>query len=416
MTARRTFQRQITSVVVACATSVAALSLHAQDMPDPSMIHGRALPVGELAVGTVTVRVVREAIGNDVAGQRVTLTVAGATRTATTDAEGRAEFSGLTVGAQVRAETVVDGETLTSDEFTMPPAGGLRVILVAGIARAAERRQQQEAEALSAPPVRGVVVLGGETRILGEFQSDILRMFYTLDIVNSARTRVDIGGPFVLDLPEGAVSASLLEGSPKTASINGRRLTVEGPFNPGTTRVQLGFEAQYSGSDYTLNQTFPVAVQQWLVGVERVGSLALSSPQFQRSQEQATEDGTVFAVGSGQAVPAGSTMTLQLRNLPSHSKTAAYVALTLAFGVVVLGGWLAIRVDNSTPGIRATLLKRRETLLARLADLERVRRAGSLSDEKYLQRRERVVRDLEQVYGELEALEDPSGGGEGVAA
>ena len=27
-------------------------------MPDPSMIHGRAIPVGDLATGTVTVRVV----------------------------------------------------------------------------------------------------------------------------------------------------------------------------------------------------------------------------------------------------------------------------------------------------------------------------------------------------------------------
>ena len=38
----------------------------AQEMPDPSVIHGRGFPVPELRDGTVTVRVVREAIGNDV--------------------------------------------------------------------------------------------------------------------------------------------------------------------------------------------------------------------------------------------------------------------------------------------------------------------------------------------------------------
>ena len=43
----------------------------AQDMPDPSLIHGRAIPASELGDGTVTVRVVREAIGNNVAGQQV---------------------------------------------------------------------------------------------------------------------------------------------------------------------------------------------------------------------------------------------------------------------------------------------------------------------------------------------------------
>ena len=46
-------------------------SAWAQDMPDPSLIHGRAIPAQELPDGTVTVRVVREAIGNNVPGQQV---------------------------------------------------------------------------------------------------------------------------------------------------------------------------------------------------------------------------------------------------------------------------------------------------------------------------------------------------------
>ena len=49
-----------------------------QDMPDPSLIHGRAIPAPELANGTVTVRVVREAIGNNAPGQQVSVTVGGA--------------------------------------------------------------------------------------------------------------------------------------------------------------------------------------------------------------------------------------------------------------------------------------------------------------------------------------------------
>src|SRR5688572_33269287 len=83
----------------------------AQDMPDPSLIHGRALPAPELADGTVTVRVVREAIGNDAPGQQVRVTVGGTTRTATTDEQGRAEFTRLPSG-DARAEATVDGEML----------------------------------------------------------------------------------------------------------------------------------------------------------------------------------------------------------------------------------------------------------------------------------------------------------------
>jgi hypothetical protein len=103
------------------------------NMPDPSLIHGRAIPAPELATGTVTVRVVRENIGNNVGGQRVELTVGGETRNATTDAEGRAEFPGLTAGAAATAKATVDGEEMVSQPFTVPTSGGLRVILVAGL-------------------------------------------------------------------------------------------------------------------------------------------------------------------------------------------------------------------------------------------------------------------------------------------
>ena len=119
----------------------------AQDMPDPSLIHGRAIPASDLADGIVTVRVVREAIGNNISGQQVQLTVSGRTRTATTDEQGRAEFTNLPKGEEARAEATVDGEQMTSQPFRVPTTGGLRVILVAGIAKAAERKKAEEAAA-----------------------------------------------------------------------------------------------------------------------------------------------------------------------------------------------------------------------------------------------------------------------------
>src|SRR5688572_26415678 len=90
---------------------------YAQDMPAPSEIHGRAIPAGELPDGTVTVRVVREAIGNNIPGQTVRVTAQGRTFSATTDDLGRAEFKDLPRGADARAETTVDGEPLASQPF-----------------------------------------------------------------------------------------------------------------------------------------------------------------------------------------------------------------------------------------------------------------------------------------------------------
>src|SRR5688572_3629631 len=89
-----------------CASIV--MSAAAQvNMPDPALIHGKALPAPELPAGTVTVRVVREAIGNNIVGQEVVVTSGSTTRTAKTDAQGRATFDNLEQGVEARAEAVV---------------------------------------------------------------------------------------------------------------------------------------------------------------------------------------------------------------------------------------------------------------------------------------------------------------------
>ena len=105
----------------------------------------------------------------------------------------------------------------------------------------------------------GVVVLGPNSRMLMEFRDDALQMFYVLDIVNNARTRVDIGGPLIIDLPDGAGGAAVLEGSSPSATVSGDRLTVTGPFAPGTTSVQVGFQLRHDSPNLTVQQTWPVA-------------------------------------------------------------------------------------------------------------------------------------------------------------
>src|SRR5687767_10365876 len=160
----------------------------AQNMPDPSQMAGVPLPAPELAAGTVTVRVMREQIGNNIAGQLVTLKSGATTNTAKTDAQGRAQFIEIPAGTMVVASTTVDGETLTSQEFPVPATGGVRVALIAGL-QAAAARARTAAEAAAKEPARpGIVVLGGETRIILEFQDDNLQVFYLLDIQNAART------------------------------------------------------------------------------------------------------------------------------------------------------------------------------------------------------------------------------------
>lgn len=396
---------------------VSALPASAQQMPDPSLINGKAIPAGELPNGTVTVRVVRENVGNNLPGQKVTVTANGKTFTATTDEQGRAEFKGLPDGAQGRAEVTVNGEHLQSDPFPVPTNGGIRVILVTGLAQAAERKKEEEAKALAAPPVKGVVVFGGNTRIVMQFADDVLEVFYQLDIVNNARTRVDIGGPLVMELPRGEAGSTILEGSSPTAKVNGRRLVVTGPFAPGTTTVQLSYRLPYDSSSFTFEQPFPVALEQVTVGVQKLGDMSMASQQFLATNETRTDNGLVFMVGNGAGVRAGGTLAINLSNLPVRSNVPRYTALTLALAIILCGAWLAYAARGRSREQRDTLVKRRDALLGELTQLESKHRAGTIPADRYATRRQRILVELEQVYGELdEASAGPQGGGEGVAA
>jgi hypothetical protein len=386
-------------------------------MPDPSIIHGRALPAPELPTGTVTVRVVRESIGNDAPGETVRITVGGKASAAKTDAMGRAEFKDLPPGTPGQAAATVDGEPMESQPFTVPTSGGLRVILVAGIAKAAERRAQQAAQEAAAPPVQGTVVFGGNSRVLMQFTDDTLQVYYVLDVVNNARARVDIGGPLIIDLPPGSGGATALEGSSKSATVTGNRITITGPFAPGTTSVQVAYRLLHSSDKVTFTQKWPAAFQQITVGVEKVGALTVSSAQLPTTTDVTTDNGTVFLLGRGSTLAANETLTVSLANVPHHSRTPRYVALGLAGAMLLFGGWLAWSGPARDTSKRA-LTNRREALLQELEQLEVRRRNGSVGPDRYATRRQQILSELEYVYGELDQqpADGPRGGGEGVAA
>src|SRR5262245_18606164 len=124
--------------VLGCGIWVLTLTVSAQiNMPDPSMIAGKALPAPELPDGTVSVRVVRESVGNNIVGQDVTVKAGNVTKAGKTDDGGRAQMTGLPMGAQGTAEATVNGERLVSDPFQVPAKGGIRIILISGLKEAA---------------------------------------------------------------------------------------------------------------------------------------------------------------------------------------------------------------------------------------------------------------------------------------
>ena len=370
------------------------------NMPDPSAIAGTPLPAPELPDRTVTVRVVRERMGNNIAGQAVTLRVGSESRNGKTDEQGRAQFDGLGAGVVVQATTTVDGETLTSQEFPVPAKGGVRVALIAGIAAAAAK-EKSEAEAAAKMPARpGVVEIGPESRVIIEYQDDNLTVFYLLEVINNARTPIDTGGPLLIRLPTGAAGASMMQGSSPNALAQGDMLTITGPFAPGKTIAQVGFSLPQAGANYTQTQQRPVAVAQVFVGMEKIGNMQISSPQLTDVREM-NSDGQPFIMATGPRLNAGETMVLHLSNLPAHSNTprnAALIAVVIMFAV---GAWFALSPAKAHAAQDAKLMARREKLISEVVALERKRQGKPLADADEA-RLQRLTSELERVMAQLD--------------
>lgn len=148
----------MTNVIVRIITTVAtltALSLsgRAQQTPPvlstapepppgvvaaPAQMSGLPLQVGDLPPGIVAVRVIRRTFSENVQGIAVALEdlASGEVLKATTNVEGRAQFTAMPVGSTVQARATVDGESLESQAFPLPGQGGVRLVLVAGVGAA----------------------------------------------------------------------------------------------------------------------------------------------------------------------------------------------------------------------------------------------------------------------------------------
>lgn len=372
-------------------------------MPDAKQMSGVPLPAGDMAVGTVTVRVVRGSMANPLAGESVELSGGPSPVTMKTNETGRAEFAGLTPGTRVKAVATVNGERLESQEIEVPSAGGVRVALVATDPQMAKRAEEDKKLA-QLPAQAGIVVLGDQTRFVFEMGDEGLNVFNMVEIVNTARTPVQPPTPVVFDLPEVADHPGILDGSSPQAVLAGKRLTVNGPFAPGVTLVQFAYTVPFGSSALTLEQKLPVALNQVSVMAQKVGDLHLLSPQMADHREM-NADGQTYIVGQGPALKAGDTITFNFTGLPYETTWPRNLALALA--VIIIGGGIfgSTRTGKAVAAEQARLKKlqaRRDRLFGELTSLEQRNRENTIDPSRYSTERRELVAALERVYAEMD--------------
>lgn len=370
--------------------------------PDLRQMAGVPLPSGELPPGTVSVRVVRQTVTQNLPGVEVTLDANGAMQTGTSDANGRAQFAGIAAGATVSVRATVDGEEVRSQAFTLPSASGVRVLLPFGLAASGAASPAAPA-APSEPAVTGAIALGDETRLVVEIVEGSLEVYYILQFLNGTPQAVD-PGPVQFDLPRGAVGAAILEGSSSRASISGTHVTVTAPFPPGPTLVQIGYRMPVRSSSLAFDQVVPASVPQTTLVVRKLPGIDVASPQIANRREVPIEDRT-YILATGPALGANDRISLQVDGLPAHAAWPRYVSLSLSGLVVLAGVWLSrSRRDDGADKSRSALERQREHLLGEVVKLHQQRDAGSLDAPTLEAKRAPVVRKLERIYASLDEL------------
>jgi hypothetical protein len=365
-------------------------------MPDPKEMSGIPRPVTDLPAGRVSVRLIRGQLSNNIQGHPVEIVGGAKPIVVTTDENGRAEFSGVAPGTPVRAVATVDGERLESQEFPWPGDVGIRLMLVA-----------TPAGGSAPPPVfqpqPGNVVFGEQTRVIIDHADAALQVYYILDIRNTARAPVNPPSAVVVNMPSGAVSASVLSGAPQAVAL-GDHVSITGPFASGQTEVQLAYQLPVSSGDVTFEQTLPLAVPGLAVLMKKVGDISLRSPQLPDVQERVFE-GERYILAQGPALPAGTALAVTVSGLPHHSPWPRRIALTLALVVLGAGFWAAGR--RPSPAVNAARIKqlsaKREKLFSELIRLEQQRRSGTIDAARFAERRPALLAQLERVYRDMDA-------------
>jgi hypothetical protein len=392
---------------------------------DAQAMAARPLMVGDLPVGTVTVRVGRGSLSNAAVGIDVVASVTApggkaTMRTEKTKSDGRATFADLPVGAQFQAQAVVDGQRLQTASFAIPAEGGARLMLLS-------QQDQEEGEGKAAPtpaePHAGahghggtptetandtgegtsdpsVVRVSSSSKLLIDLREDALAVMENLVLENTSDRifRADHGG-IAIPLPSGANDVEAIEGSARLELEQGSTLFLREAIPPASShtppvQARFGYFVPAAGENaITLRQPMPLGIEEPVVMVPETVHLTLAAPGLHAMAPQTDDRGARILIFQLASVPRNGVLSITVSGLPTRGglgKTiAAVLVAALVFAVVL--GWRRPRVEKRPEKRRS----RRDELFAELVEVERARRAAGAGDAPLAQRRAELVAAVE---------------------
>ncbi len=370
-------------------------------------VRGRTFSVDDpsLPAGTISL-LARAASGKPPVGAAATLmirhqTVATGTTTtaarAALDAQGRAQFTGLTIGSEWVYSVSLDygGVSYDVPMFQLDPRAGKRV----------EMNVYQTTENIDGPPVGVQAIVYMEPQ---ETAFQVEELFRFANVGNETWRCTGL----TVNLPAGfkAFSQDEEHGSMEATEATGRGVALSGYVPPGTTQVIIRYQLPFPDTDSARYEFgLPPRVGQLRVIGAFPPGMGLRVDNLPPPENQEGNDGRNLKI-TETAVPVGGDQieeaVVNLTGLPTKPPTRWY-ALGLTIVAVVSGVAVALRRRERGDGDdrEAQWETSRKALLEELEGLERARRGGDIGPRTYEQARRSLINQLASL---LAARPEPS--------
>jgi hypothetical protein len=297
---------------------------------------------------------------------------------ATTDAGGRAVFSGLDLASNVayRVSTGYEGGSFAATPFQLAQARAMHVVLhVYHVAH-------DIAQAL----------IVAEATVACEVREDRLQVEEALAIYNLGRTAWQPDG-VRMKLPDGFTAFNAQASmSDQGVDVDGTSARLRGTFSPGRHAIEFRWQIPWSGtSEVDLAVGMPPHVAIARVMLPATSDIKLGVQGFPPAEVRHDQQGQSFLVTERRLRPEDpklGSLAIEIRDLPTRG-AGPHVAAFLA-ACCVLMGISAAAAGQARAAPKRDLKAGRGAILADLAELERSHRAGDVGPKTY----EKARRDL----------------------
>lgn len=387
----------------------------------------RPLRSGDLPADTITVKIVGQGMGDVKEGVRVGLYQSADGQNflphavASTKKDGRAQFSGLKADSSYVAVLEVAGQNIRSEAFR---GGAVRLLFsLAGSATADAHGGQAPATATPGgmppghPPTGGPapaksiahlkrtnkidqLVYERGSHLLAQLDEKHIAFLQVLNLANKGNEVFDPGpAGFLIPLPEAAVRAELHDkGADRYFQLtpDKRALKLVKPFPPGQVRLQVTYSMKHGGGTASIKQRFTLPMDASVIAITNNDDATVAGPSYAEKRMMPNATGAQSTMYVLKAVRPGGSLEVTISDIPHRKQWPIFATFGLVVIIMIWGGFAWTTAKSRADQV----VNKKEALLSQLVELNKRKKAGKVTEDKFQTKQQILMTELRQVWNQ----------------